>query len=342
MWMNMTRIIAILATVLSVSDAAFIYNISKAQGLGGRFDGVGALSGGGCSTRLLADYSPIWYNQIMDYLFLPGFGASLQILKVEIGGDAQSTDGTEPSHMHSAEDENYERGYEWQVMLAAKRRNPNIIFGALSWGFPGWVAEGKKSPWTNSTVTYIVKWILGAKKHYNLDIDFIGIWNEHPWDKAYTLALKAAITTAGLKTKIVAHDNVGWAVCGDLSRDTEWAAAVDIIGSHYPAAHIGSNCPALNKIQWASEDMSVNWLTGAACWARELNQNYVRSNLTATIAWDLVNSFYDGLAFAGTGVLRAVEPWSGFYQIGPVLWAAAHWGQFTRSGWFFLRHGDAL
>ncbi len=48
----------------------------------------------------------------MDYLFLPGFGASLHILKVEVGGDVQSTDGTESSHMHSADDENYERGYE--------------------------------------------------------------------------------------------------------------------------------------------------------------------------------------------------------------------------------------
>ncbi len=45
------------------------------------------------------------------------------------------------------------------------------------------------------------------------------------------------------------------------------------------------------------------------CWmARALNQNYVRANLTATIAWDLVNSFYDRLAFAGAGMLRAVEP----------------------------------
>jgi hypothetical protein len=42
--------------------------------------------------------------------------------------------------------------------------------------------------------------------------------------------------------------------------------------------------------------------------ARALNQNYVRANLTATIAWDLVNSFYDRLAFAGAGMLRAVEP----------------------------------
>jgi len=38
-------------------------------------------------------------SEILDYLFLPNFGAGLGVLKLEIGGDTQSTDGTEPSHM---------------------------------------------------------------------------------------------------------------------------------------------------------------------------------------------------------------------------------------------------
>jgi galactosylceramidase len=339
--MILINAVAVLMGLLSTSGAAFIYNVSSAGGLGRRFDGIGGLSGGGCTTRLLADYSAVWYNQIMDYLFLPGFGASLQILKVEIGGDAQSTDGTEPSHMHSADEENYERGYEWTAMVEAKRRNPNITLYGLSWGFPAWVGEGTKSPWTNSTVTYTMNWILGAKKYYSLDIDYIGIWNERSWNKAYTLSLKAAITAAGLKTKIVGHDS-GWSVCNDLSNDPEWAAAVDVIGAHYPAAKIGTNCAALNKVQWSSEDISLSWDTGARCWARELNQNYVRSNLTATIAWDLIDSFYDNLNFAGAGLMRAVQPWSGSYEVGQVIWAAAHWGQFTKSGWNFLQHGAGV
>jgi galactosylceramidase len=186
-----------------------------------------------------------------------------------------------------------------------------------------------------------MKWILGAKKYYNLDIDYIGIWNEKSWDKGYTLALKAAITAAGLKTKIVGHDS-GWDVCSTLSKDPEWAAAVDVISAHYPAAIIESNCAALNKVQWSSEDMSSSWNTSARCWARELNQDYVRANLTSTIAWATINSFYDGIDWSGTGIMRAVEPWSGYYQIGQVLWAAAHWGQFTQSGWFFLQHGSGV
>jgi hypothetical protein len=53
-------------------------------GSGRTFDGVGALSGGGGNTRLLVDYPSTQRSQILDYLFKPGYGAALQILKVEI------------------------------------------------------------------------------------------------------------------------------------------------------------------------------------------------------------------------------------------------------------------
>ena len=49
-------------------------------------------------------------SDVLDYLFLPGFGLNLQILKVEIGGDADATEGAEPSHMHFSGDEDYNRG----------------------------------------------------------------------------------------------------------------------------------------------------------------------------------------------------------------------------------------
>ena len=53
-------------------------------------------------------------------------GHLCKILKVEIGGDAQSTEGTEASHMHNEWDENYSGGYGWWLMTEAKKRTPNI------------------------------------------------------------------------------------------------------------------------------------------------------------------------------------------------------------------------
>ena len=168
------------------------YAIDDSVGLGRMFDGIGGLSGGGATSKLLPNYPEPQKSQILDYLFKPNFGASLQILKVEIGGDAQSTEGTEASHMHNEWDENYSRGYEWWLMTEAKKRNPNIKLYGLPWGFPGWLGKGSGSPYKypNITASYITKWILGAKKNYNLTIDFIGIWNEHPYDVNYIVTLR--------------------------------------------------------------------------------------------------------------------------------------------------------
>src|ERR1700691_2179804 len=82
---------------------------------GRMFDGLGALSAG-ASSRLLIDYPEPQRSQILDYLFKPGYGAALQHLKVEIGADVNSTDGSEPSHMRTPEDHDATRGYEWWLM----------------------------------------------------------------------------------------------------------------------------------------------------------------------------------------------------------------------------------
>ncbi|MGH3401433.1 MAG: hypothetical protein ACRDRJ_02775 [Streptosporangiaceae bacterium] len=68
----------------------------------GVFDGIGAILGGGGSARLLADYAPAVRSQIYNYLFRPGDGAALQMLKLEIGSGTNSSDAAEPSVEPSA------------------------------------------------------------------------------------------------------------------------------------------------------------------------------------------------------------------------------------------------
>ena len=58
----------------------------------------------GATSRLLYDYPESKRSAILDYLYRPNFGASLTMCKVEIGGDGQSTDGAEASHMHTRHD----------------------------------------------------------------------------------------------------------------------------------------------------------------------------------------------------------------------------------------------
>lgn len=83
---------------LSVVAAVNVSSFLSASGIAQEFDGIGALSAG-ASSRLLWDYEEPQRSEILDYLFKPQFGASLSIIKVEIGGDVQSTDGSEHSHM---------------------------------------------------------------------------------------------------------------------------------------------------------------------------------------------------------------------------------------------------
>lgn len=180
-------VLAFVAAEAAARAAVSPLLVKKDGGMGATFDGIGGLSGGGATSVLLKDYVEPQRSQVLDYLFKPNFGASLQILKVEIGGDSQSTDGTESSHMHTADDLNYRRGYEWWLMTEAKKRNPSIKIYGLAWAFPGWLGEGSptKSPWDfpARTAGYIVKWVDGAKSEYNVTVDFLGIWNERPENK---------------------------------------------------------------------------------------------------------------------------------------------------------------
>eukprot|EP01047_Picozoa_sp_COSAG01_P110392 COSAG01_NODE_39218_length_479_cov_1.360526_1_plen_134_part_01 len=96
------------------------------------FDGVGGLSAG-AGTRLLVDYPEPQRGWVLDFLFKPSFGASLQVLKIEIGGTGDSTTGTEDSHERARGAINMSRGYEIWFAKEALRRNPDLVLYGLPW-----------------------------------------------------------------------------------------------------------------------------------------------------------------------------------------------------------------
>ena len=313
---------------------------------GRTFGGIGTLSAGS-NSRLLTDYPAAQQRRILDYLFRPGYGASLQILKVEIGGDTNSTDGSESSHMHTASAVNCNTGYEWWLMEQAKARSPHIKLYGLAWGAPGWINGGKF--WSTDMINYLVNW-LGCAKQHGLTINYLGGWNERGYSVPWYEQLRSALNAAGYPgVQIVAADS-GWDVASAIASDPAFARAVSIIGVHYPCQ--GSNggrtdtCPgnatatSTGKPLWASENGSQNLNSGAPALIRSITRGYIDAHLTAYINWPLIASVYPNLPYSTVGLMLANQPWSGAYSIGKDLWATAQVTQFTRPGWHFLNSGS--
>mmetsp|Transcript_100821 Transcript_100821/g.291519 ORF Transcript_100821/g.291519 Transcript_100821/m.291519 type:complete len:867 (-) Transcript_100821:147-2747(-) len=347
----LVAIAALAVSLVQVRTTPIEIDTSK---YGQTFDGIGGLSGGGATSRLLVDYPEPQRSDILDYMFKPNYGASLHILKVEIGGDSQSTDGCEPSHMHSADDLDYSRGYEWWLLSEAKKRNPGIKTVGLPWTFPAWVggAEQSGDPFKHPELTtdYLLKWLEGARSEYGVNIDYVGIWNERQSDGTYAKTLRRTLDAAGFgNTTIIAKDGDAH-ICNEMAKDKDYADAVGVVGLHYPSDYtslkacrdigFGLNGQRGGKPIWSSEESSsYDDLNGAACWARVIASHWVLQGITSSIMWNLVGAYFHGTAWYASSMLTAVEPWSGNYHSMAPVWATAHVTQFTSIGWDIVENG---
>jgi hypothetical protein len=324
------------------AEAATAITINGASA-GRTFDGVGAVSGGGGNSRLLIDYPEPQRGQILDYLFTPGYGAALQILKVEIGGDTNSTSGAEPSHAHFRGDLDCNRGYEWWIMEEAKRRNPAIELMGLPWGAPGWIGNGTFL--SDDLSDYLLSW-LGCARQHNLTIDYlVPAQNERQWNAATTIAVRNALDANGYgDVKIEVAEDWTYSPADQFAANPALRDAVDAIGVHYSCGYLSdqktcnSSTTAINsgKALWSSENGSQDYNGGAKPLARGINRVYLDARMTSYMNWDLVASTTPNNLWSTVGLVLANQPWSGYYSVGKDVWAIAHTTQFTAPGWKYL------
>lgn len=330
-----TLLLLLAAAVISAHPYAI--NTSRA---GRRLDGFGAISGGGATSRLLFQYDEPYLSEILDYLFVPSFGASLHHLKVEVGGDGQSSEGTEPSHAHFEGDAVYTRGYEWRLMVEARRRNPAILISALAWTWPYWVGAGSSSPWTDPprAAAYLVAWATAARDVYGVSIDFISAdWNERGWSPAFVLALRGALDAAGFSAVgIVCGDDAHvWSCAASVAANATLRAAVAALGVHGPsapdAAAVATGVPL-----WSSETHVTD--PGGTDLALIFSDGYAVFNMTGFLVWNLVSSYNPALFSPDWGLFRAWSPWCGHYEVDGKVWVMAHFTQATAPGDRFIVH----
>lgn len=338
----MVIVAATTGTIVTASPAEAATAITINGSSGGRvFDGVGAISGGGGNSRLLIDYPEPQRTQLLDYLFKPGYGAAVQLLKLEIGGDTNTTSGAEPSHEHTRGVVNCDRGYQWWLAEQARARNPGVKLVGLTWGAPGWIGSDF---WTTDSINYLLHW-LGCATSHGLTVDYLGGWNEKGFNATWYKNLRVALDAGGYSAvKIVASDDFGWGAADEALRDPAFGRAVAVFGSHYVCGYRSAqtDCPsssnAVNsgKPLWASENGSDDYNAGANALARGINRGYLDGKMTAYINWPIIAAITPNIPWATMGVAVAPQPWSGYYSIGKNAWVMAQTTQFTAPGWRYL------
>lgn len=216
----------------------------NASALGRRVYGIGGLAAIG-GARLIYEYAEPVRSQILDLVFSTTGGTAMQIVKTEIEGDVDSSYGSGPAFQHArGEVPSFKRGIYLPWLLGeAKKRNAAIGTYALSWGLPGYVGNGSGFL-TLDSLDWHMAYLNGVRETYNYSFDLVGVHNERPFSRAYTIALRAALDAAGFNATLISVNDASNSGCTDcgafkddsittaLASDPSFAAALGYIGLH--------------------------------------------------------------------------------------------------------------
>lgn len=318
------------------------------RAVGKRFDGIGAVNGGGATSVLLKDYPEPQRSQILDLVYKPMFSASVSALFVEIPGDGNSTQSTSPSHMRTRDDLDYHRGWTWWILREAKQRNPDLSLDGTGWSAPGWIGNGNF--WSQDGANYYASWLEGLRRVHGLEFDAIGCRNERGVSYDFVKRLRATLNAKGFaQVKIHGFDN--WTdskldFVKDLLTDDQLRQALDIVSAHTfslrPAKpELRAIAERLDKPIWCTEDhVYLPGFDATIGIVKVFNTNFIRNGATKTVNWYDIAGLYPLEPFSELpSMMIAQSPWSGHYRVREALWGYAHYGQFTRIGWTYVPGG---
>ncbi len=333
------------------------------------YRGLGVVTGNN-SSRLLMDYkteNPDAYWEIINLLFKPDYGAGLTHVKIEFGTDVNSSSGTEPSIMRSAdEDADVTRGAGFMFAADALSINPDITVDLLRWGEPKWVTDAfsesvesghaARYKWYKAALdkaydTYGIKFThisADANEASKVDAEWIIYFAnalENETDERYDYG----------EIKIVASDEVGsWKISRAMMENEELRNAVDILGEHYNT-WADKNAKTLNteygKEIWYTEGVSstniarlavnsngsgINGTNGALDVCNRIINGYYNGRMTMYEYQPAVAAYYSGAKYFPKSLINAQNPWSGYYEADCGIWTSAHFTMFIKNGWRYI------
>ena len=336
------------------------------------YRGLGVVTGNN-SSRLLMDYkteNPDAYWEIMNLLFKKDHGAGLTHVKIEFGTDVNSSSGTEPSIMRSADEEaDVTRGAGFMFAADALSINPDITVDLLRWGEPKWVNDAfsisqeagfeARYKWYKSALdkaydTYGIKFThisADANEADKVDTEWIIYFAdrlENETDERYDYGA----------IKIVASDEVGsWKIADAMTENEQLRNAVDILGEHYNT-WANDKVKTLNKVHgkevWYTEGVAstniarlavnsngsgLNGTNGALDVCNRIINGYYNGRMTMYEYQPAVAAYYSGAKYFPKSLLNAQNPWSGYYEADCGIWTSAHFTWFAENGWRYIDSG---
>lgn len=325
------------------------------------YDGLGMVSANN-SSRLLLDYKaeyPEVYRKLLEYIFGKN-GLGISLIKIEMGADVDSSSGTEPAVMRSADEKaDVTRGAGYQLAADALKIDPDIKIDLLYWGLPAWVAGAEDTydamyRWYRSTIdamydTYGIK-----VTHVTVNQNERGTDTE--WVKYFSRRLKAETDERyDYDTiQIVCGEAVGtWEIADYMLEDEELMNAVDIVTSHY-TSWTTDNVKLLQdkygKKIWFSEGSApmnrseltyrydgsgISGVNGMLDIASRITQA-MAEGITMYEFQPVISAYYSGVTYYPKQLITANEPWSGAYSPDAGFYMCLHFSQFIKKGWRFI------
>ncbi|GAB7036772.1 ricin-type beta-trefoil lectin domain protein [Catenuloplanes niger JCM 9533] len=268
------------------------------------------------------------------------------------------------------------RGAGFHMIADALRINPDVEVEALRWGEPSWTGNdrAKRYRWYKETIdaaydTFGVEfdWMSPAQNEVR---HAAYQESELDWTVQFAkwLARDAAAPDARYdyrKIKIVALDSYrdGNTVAGRILADPEALAHVDALGFHYDIVG-GPNVTRLNKEygmpilysegvapmidpQYRLAADPARGGIGGTVGAVDIADRFINAyrwsgagadpaHMTTFLFQPAVSAMYEGTQYSPKHLIRASDPWSGYWEGDVGLVAVRHFHQFIGKGWTYV------